>query len=494
MTDRRPTSTPEGAAEAETVQSTSSSSNATPLIVARRSETSASLQLAALISFILRTSQTDPKRLPTYKQICKQLYKLGLINQSWSTAELEGARIQYEQQIIRLFNGSPTSRPSTSLSFITDYQMKSQFKREFHEIGEIGSGGFGQVFRVKHKLDGREYAVKKIPIATEEMDSVETYLSEVKTLAALNHPNIVPYKAAWLELPSQTDTIGRSSGDQQLLSESEAFTTDESSSLINDADLLKKHKRSDSAPIDKAIVQKHKPKTVPKLPWVTLYIQMALCQGTLDLWLSWKNNRFTSRAALVPSNAHLVRTDAIRQVLIQLLRGVDYIHSRNIVHHDIKPGNIFVSKERDDLLVQLGDFGLACHLHRTQQHKFGGGTPMYAAPEQLDGVCDSKSDLYSVGVVLFELQEDFATGMERCRRIEELRNANHPLPSELTLDNLVPALVRHRADERPDARKVLRALEEPHGASFCQALDQLKEKDAEIERLRGLLEQNGIQY
>lgn len=96
--------------------------------------------------------------------------------------------------------------------------------------------------------------------------------------------------------------------------------------------------------------------------------------------------------------------------------------------------------------------------------------------------------------MLFELQEAFDTAMERSKRIEELRKANHPMPSDLTLGNLVPALVRHRPDERPDAKTVLRALEVPHRPSFCQALDQLKEKDAEIARLRRLLEQNGIKY
>lgn len=56
------------------------------------------------------------------------------------------------------------------------------------------------MYRVKHKLDGTEYAVKKIPIRSDGIESVKTYLSEVKTFASLNHSNIVQYKAAWLEL------------------------------------------------------------------------------------------------------------------------------------------------------------------------------------------------------------------------------------------------------------------------------------------------------
>lgn len=174
------------------------------------------------------------QRPATYKQICNQLYEFGLINQSWSMEELEGARLQFEQQINRLFNGSPTSRPRPPSSLFTDYYMISQYKKEFDEIEAIGSGGFGKVFRVKHKLDGTEYAVKKIPISTESINSVNNYLNEVKTLAALNHPNIVPYKAAWLELcpPSRINTIGRSSSDQQPLSENEELTDEETSSAV----------------------------------------------------------------------------------------------------------------------------------------------------------------------------------------------------------------------------------------------------------------------
>lgn len=49
-------------------------------------------------------------------------------------------------------------------------------------------------------MDGTEYAVKKIPIRSEGIQSVRNYLSEVKTFASMNHPNIVQYKGAWLEI------------------------------------------------------------------------------------------------------------------------------------------------------------------------------------------------------------------------------------------------------------------------------------------------------
>lgn len=70
----------------------------------------------------------------------------------------------------------------------------SRYYREFDEIQFVAGGGFGKVFKVRHKLDGIVYAVKKVTIKSHEISRVLNHLSEVKTLAALNHNNIVPYK------------------------------------------------------------------------------------------------------------------------------------------------------------------------------------------------------------------------------------------------------------------------------------------------------------
>lgn len=81
-------------------------------------------------------------------------------------------------------------------SYINDW---SRYHQEFQEICFISSGGFGNVFRALNRLDGIEYAIKKIVVKSHRVKSVMQYLSEVKTLARLNHTNIVPYKAAWIE-------------------------------------------------------------------------------------------------------------------------------------------------------------------------------------------------------------------------------------------------------------------------------------------------------
>ncbi len=75
----------------------------------------------------------------------------------------------------------------------------SRYHTEFEELGFLAKGGFGSVFRAKNKLDGCEYAVKKIVLKYCDPDLFAKIFREVTTLAKLTHPNVVSYKTAWLE-------------------------------------------------------------------------------------------------------------------------------------------------------------------------------------------------------------------------------------------------------------------------------------------------------
>jgi serine/threonine protein kinase len=97
------------------------------------------------------------------------------------------------------------------------------------------------------------------------------------------------------------------------------------------------------------------------------------------------------------------------KLFVQVCRAVEYAHRHGIIHRDIKPGNILVTAEG---IPKLLDFGIAKLLNpssnasysATTMSMFRPLTPAYASPEQISGGPITKStDIYSLGVVLYEL-------------------------------------------------------------------------------------------
>ena len=100
---------------------------------------------------------------------------------------------------------------------------------------------------------------------------------------------------------------------------------------------------------------------------------------------------------------HLIPLEQTVKIAKETCRGLEFAHSRGIVHRDIKPGNVWITA---DGVAKIGDFGLAVSLDRSRLTQEGMmvGTVSYMPPEQaMGGEVTPRSDLYSLGAMLYEM-------------------------------------------------------------------------------------------
>jgi serine/threonine-protein kinase PpkA len=94
----------------------------------------------------------------------------------------------------------------------------------------------------------------------------------------------------------------------------------------------------------------------------------------------------------------------ILDIVVEMARGLDFAHQKGFVHRDVKPGNILFRKDGS---VVLADFGIAKAMDNSSSSTVAGasiGTPDYMSPEQARAEpVDGRSDLYSLGTVLYEM-------------------------------------------------------------------------------------------
>lgn len=415
------------------------------------------------------------------------------------------------------------------------YQNESRYNREFEEVGKLGKGAFGEVVKARNRMEGTFYAIKKIK---HKQDKLETLLSEVLSLARLNHQYIVRYYGCWVEDVVDSGSRGGSALTSDTEDESDLSEEDEefdipvnirSSSFLksrdnsfqvdyftnslalvsynnnydnfddrivfaNDTDtdsLSRGHDHTESfsenndtesdedsdsgdsgsgysddsseeesenyfnhgghrdANSDSQVGQKR----------CILYIQMEFCENNTLLDLIEKG---------LPANP-----SEYWRLFREILEAVHYIHSSGFIHRDLKPTNIFIDKSNN---IKVGDFGLAKNSQfssalskdnqvapKNKDLSTVVGTFFYTAKEVASGEYDEKVDMYSLGVIFFEMCYKLGTGMERAMLLNKLRLVDVQFPPDFasakkaTEKKIITRLLNHDPKERPGASELLQS-------------------------------------
>jgi serine/threonine protein kinase len=161
--------------------------------------------------------------------------------------------------------------------------------------------------------------------------------------------------------------------------------------------------------------------------------------------------------------------DEIPPVLRQVAEALDFAHERGIVHRDVKPTNLLLD---DRGQLYLADFGIAKALEGAGDltgKGVGVGTPQYMAPEQAQGRAEARSDLYAVGVILYQMLtgrvpytgQSYAEILLKHVReplpLAPLRDVTPPLPGEIDAV-LQRALAKAPDDRYPTGRALAEAV------------------------------------
>lgn len=364
----------------------------------------------------------------------------------------------------------------------------SRYAQDFDEAGRLGRGGFGQVVKARNKLDGRFYAVKKI--SQNSSAALKDTLSEIMLLSRLNHPYVVRYYTAWLEedfdgadeeavSSTDGDLLSSRNGDQDendyqysttggldFISSSGypkvefGYDTDEENdgTTTEDDRVANGDHMSTSEGRELA---RMKSGSQGRPVTTTLYIQMEYCE------------KHTLRDLI--RNGLYDDIDSSWRLFRQILDGLNHIHSHGIIHRDLKPDNIFIDVANNP---RIGDFGLATSGQFTTAVRSSGaadyagnftrsiGTTYYVAPEMKSvagGNYNEKVDMYSLGVIFFEMCHPLKTAMERDQTLQAIRERVHTLPSTFELPEkavqgeIIESLLSHRPSERPSAAELLQS-------------------------------------
>ena len=153
-----------------------------------------------------------------------------------------------------------------------------------------------------------------------------------------------------------------------------------------------------------------------------------------------------------------INENSIWKFFLQMLIGLAYIHSKKILHRDLKAMNIFLSKNNE---CKIGDLGVAKILQNTMHAHTFIGTPFYLSPEILEGKpYNEKSDVWALGCILYELctfKHPYTGGNQAALFIKIKHGKFEPIPKLYSkeMKGIINTMLDKNFFSRPTTRQIL---------------------------------------
>ena len=227
------------------------------------------------------------------------------------------------------FNKNIDKLIMSSQNSLDDQKGKSRINN-YNIIENIGNGSFGSVFKCINNIDSGTYALKIVKLNANKFDKI---LREVRLMASFEHENIIKYYCSWIDY-NNIDLVENR--------EDENSTDDSSYKSIIPFNYLDNY---------------------------YLFIQMELCKYSLTHYLDIKTFKYNERLLLFH----------------QIVKGLNYLHSKDVIHRDLKPSNILFDTSGN---IKISDFGMSIKQSLYDNSNSKGsdlfGTYLYSAPESLE--------------------------------------------------------------------------------------------------------------
>ena len=219
-------------------------------------------------------------------------------------------------------------------------------------------------------------------------------------MSALEHPNIIKYYTSWIELNKKEyniDNIDENNYDNII--------------ILNDE----------------------------KYYCICLFVQMELMDMSLREYLY--------------KYKYEIRKKYNNKIIKSLLNSVKYIHNKGIIHRDLKPENILLNIQNNKIInIKIADFSLVIKKNKIISNIENDGTPLYTPPENYNDIITIYYDIYSMGIIIYEIMMPFKTYMEALENINKFVNGHF---EKNIINVLLYKMINHNHNKRISIQEIL---------------------------------------